>query len=58
MMSAIEQPQSRMSQIDAARTAPERPRIETICLLFLSSVAICDHIETLQPIGHLLGEGK
>jgi len=34
-------------------------------LLFLGSVAavvlvksICDQIETLQPVGHVLGEGK
>ena len=26
--------------------------------IMMASKSICDHIEGLQPIGHLLGEGK
>jgi predicted PurR-regulated permease PerM len=49
-MSAIEQPQSRMRQIDASRMAPLRPRIETTCLLFLSFVAAVALLHYAQAI--------
>ena len=49
-MSAIEQPQSRMRQIDASRMAPRRPRIETMCLLFLSFGAAVALLHYAQAI--------
>ena len=49
-MSVIEQPQGRIRQIDASRRAPRRPRIETICLSFLSFVAAVALLHYAQAI--------
>jgi predicted PurR-regulated permease PerM len=49
-MSAIEQPQSQTREINAGRIARQRPRIETICLLFLSVVAAVALLRYAQAI--------
>src|SRR5262245_47829328 len=49
-MSTIEQRNNRSGMIDTVATVPQRPRLETICLLFLCFVAGVALLRYAQPI--------